>query len=253
VFTSTEHQVTAGGSVTTDFVITVSNGPSTSDNGTTSVVATATAGNTYVLTTNADIVSGGAGNDKIVAKSGTLSAGDNIDGGGGINSLVLSGPGTFDLRAPANLANIQFVDAQEGQAAFGTTIKSTAQKVYLRSGLNVTVNVEPALVDAAIPNPPTITIIGAAGDASTINLASGNDIVTIGSTGETVNGGTGIDMIKVTAATIGATIDGERTFRLGRRHHGDGRQHHEHRNRRSRERRGCLQLHGQRHRRTGGG
>jgi hypothetical protein len=70
------------------------------------------------------------------------------------------------------------------------------------------VNVEAALINAANPNAPTITIVGAADDASTINLASGNDVVTVGSTGETVNGGTGIDTIKVTAATIGAAIDG---------------------------------------------
>jgi plastocyanin len=207
VFTPTEHQVAAGQSVTTNFVLSVSNGPSTSDNGTTSVVATATAGNTYVLTTHADTVAGGANDDKIVAKPGTLSAGDNIDGGGGINSLVLTGHGTFDLRAPASLASIQLVDAQEGQAASGT-IKSTTQTVYLRSGLNATINVEAALINAANPIAPTITIVGVAGDASTINLASGNDVVTVGSTAETVNGGYGIDTIKVTASTIGATIDG---------------------------------------------
>ena len=53
----------------------------------------------------------------------------------------------------------------------------------------------------------TITINGA-GDASVINLASSTDTVTVGSARETIHGGTGNDIIQVTAATVGATIDG---------------------------------------------
>jgi Ca2+-binding RTX toxin-like protein len=77
----------------------------------------------------------------------------------------------------------------------------------LRSGLNVTVNVAAATVNPSNPKAPTITIVGA-NDASVINLASGNDFVTVGSANETVHGGSGNDQIQVTAATIGATIDG---------------------------------------------
>ena len=70
VFTPTEHQVPAGQTVTTNFDISVSNGPSTSDNSTTSVVTTGTHGQIYVLTTTADIVNGGAGNDEISQRAG---------------------------------------------------------------------------------------------------------------------------------------------------------------------------------------
>ncbi len=78
----------------------------------------------------------------------------------------------------------------------------------MRSGFNATVNVsaDPTF-NAANPDPATITIIGAA-NADVINLASGNDIVTLGSTQETAHGGSGNDTFNVTAATIGATIDG---------------------------------------------
>ena len=56
------------------------------------------------------------------------------------------------------------------------------------------------------PNIPTITVIGAANSA-VINLASGNDVVSMGA-GETLNGGSGNDTIMVTAATIGDVING---------------------------------------------
>ncbi len=64
-----------------------------------------------------------------------------------------------------------------------------------------------ATLDAANPRAATITNNGA-DDASVINLAGGNDLVTVGSARETINGGTGNDIIQVTAATIAATIDG---------------------------------------------
>ena len=72
-------------------------------------------------------------------------------------------------------------------------------------GLNATVNVESdASLNANDPKPATITIVGAAND-DTINLGSGNDVVTVGNR-ETVNLGTGNDTIIVNSATIGATI-----------------------------------------------
>ena len=48
----------------------------------------------------------------------------------------------------------------------------------------------------------TITIVGVA-NSDIINLASGNDVVTVGGPTETVNLGSGNDTINVSAATIG--------------------------------------------------
>jgi Ca2+-binding RTX toxin-like protein len=110
------------------------------------------------------------------------------------------------LSVPATLTNVQVVNAQEGQAANGSIV-ATNQSITLRAGLNGTVNVSAATVNASNPKVPTITVNGA-NDSSVINLASGNDIVTLGSANETVNGGTGNDQFQVTAATIGATING---------------------------------------------
>jgi len=166
-----------------------------------------------VLTGTADTVSL-TGNDTIVATSGALSAGDVINGGTGSNTLLLLGAGTFDLSVPTTLTKITTVSAMEGQAAYtpvgGTPIPNESQTLTLRSGLNVTVNVNAApavLLNPADPNPTTITIHGAA-DSSIINLGAGADTVYLGSATETVNGGTGSGSVYGTATTAGAKVVG---------------------------------------------
>jgi hypothetical protein len=149
---------------------------------------------TYTLTTGVDTVSAGAGNDLILASNATLSAGDSINGGGGTNTLKLSGGGTFDLSQPTTLTNVQVVTAQEASGA-------AAQTVVLRNGYTGTIT---AISGAAGSG---ITIIGAA-DSAVINLGTGNDTVTVGATTETIKGGGGSNTFNVTATTIGAKITG---------------------------------------------
>ena len=152
-------------------------------------------GQTFTLTTGSDTVAGGTANNMIMAKTATLTAGDNINGGTAMNTLALQGGGTFDLATPATLTNVAVITAQEGSG-------TTAQTVTLRAGLNATVNV----ADPAVAS-PTITIIGAA-NSDVINLGSGNDTVTLGA-GETVNSGGGNNIFKVASATLGnVTING---------------------------------------------
>jgi len=152
---------------------------------------------------------GGRGNDLFVAASGTLVAGDQINGNGDTDTLGLIGAGLFNLAAPATLANIAFITAQEGQSAYvagGNSFAAQNQVVDLRNGLNAIVNVSPdSTFNPNNPHPAVITIVGA-NNSDTINLASGNDIVTVGSPAETVNLGSGNDTIMVTASTIGAMI-----------------------------------------------
>ena len=175
------------------------------------VTVQAPAGQTFILTKGVDVVQGGPGNNTIVAGSGTLSTGDLINGGtGGTNTLELTGAGTFNLQAPTTLTNVQVITAQEGQAAYSvgsTTYAAQNQIVDLRSGLNATVDVSPAVLNPGNPKPATITIVGAQ-NSDVINLASGNDVVVVGSAAETVHGGTGNDTIEVTSSTIGASING---------------------------------------------
>jgi serralysin len=160
-----------------------------------SIAVTVNPGQTFTLTTGSDTVAGGTANNMIMAKTATLTAGDNINGGTAMNTLALQGGGTFNLATPATLMNVEVITAQEGSG-------TTAQTVTLRAGLNATVNVsDPAVVS------PTITIIGAA-NSDVINLGPGNDTVTLGA-GETVNSGGGNNMFKVASATLGnVTING---------------------------------------------
>jgi len=171
-------------------------------------------GQVFNLTTGADnfVEPAGSSDNTVIATGGTLSAGDDIDpGNGGGNTLALQGAGVFNMTLPATLTDIDTVTAQEGQASYvhdGVTYPSQTQIVDLRSGLDATIEVAPATVNPGSPDTPTITIVGAANDTSTINLATGNDAVTLGSAQETVNGGGGNNTFDVNAATIGATING---------------------------------------------
>jgi hypothetical protein len=150
-------------------------------------VADVVSGPALALTTGADHVTG-TGNDVVIARDSTLSAGDTIDGGPGANTLVLFGGGTFNLAAPTILVDLQTLAAREGHGA-------TAQTVTLRAGLNLAVRVAS---DSSGDANPGITIIGAA-NTDVITLGSGNDTVTLGA-GETVNAGSGVSAITVTAA-----------------------------------------------------
>ena len=168
----------------------------------------------FDLTTGPDsfVEPAGSRDNTVIATGGTLSAGDDINpGNGGTNTLELQGTGVFNFTLPATLADIGTVTAQEGQASYvhnGVTYAGQTQIVDLRSGLDATIDVAPATVNPDNPNAPTITIVGAANDSSTIDLATGKDAVTLGSAQETVNGGGGNNTFYVNTATIGATING---------------------------------------------
>jgi hypothetical protein len=154
------------------------------------------AASTLTLPTNTSIaIDGSTGNDVFVATAGALRAGQQIDGAGGVNTMVLLGGGTFDLRAPSVLNNIQVVSATEGQSA-------AQPGISLRDGTALTLNL------ASAPTNPksSSAVVHGANNSDVINLGSGNDTVYLGGTGETVNGGSGNELFYVTSATIGATI-----------------------------------------------
>ena len=90
----------------------------------------------------------------------------------------------------------------------GVVYQSEVQTVDLRTGMNnVTVQVQPGTPNPNDPAASSITIVGATNNDA-IELGSGDDSVTLGQ-GETVQGGSGSDVILVTATTIsGSTITG---------------------------------------------
>jgi hypothetical protein len=199
--TLTDTDTTAGSDT-----ITVATADSLGNQATASI-AVQLLGQNYTLTTAPATITGTVANDTITATSGTLLSHDHIDGGTGTNTLVLSGGGSFDLGAPAQLADIQIVSAAEGQVATsGGT--SGVQYVYLRDGMNVTLNVASGTPTAGNSNPETITIYGGA-DSSVINLGSGTDNVVLGSATETINvSKTGTALIQGISSQAGALING---------------------------------------------
>ncbi|HEY6434417.1 MAG TPA: calcium-binding protein, partial [Acetobacteraceae bacterium] len=154
---------------------------------------------TFVLPTTPITISAPPVDSVFSAGTGALNAADSLSGVKGFtNTVALTGSGTYDLSALATVTNLTNLTAQEGEGP-------TAQTVILRAAEALTVNV------AADPNngdlSPTITIVGA-NDHDVINLGPGNDVVTLGSKNETVNSGGGDNTFNVTAATIGAVING---------------------------------------------
>ena len=169
----------------------------------------AAAGKIYTLTPVPVTITGGTGNDTFIAGNATLNSLDQLDGGGGANTLKLNGAGSFDLGAPSKLANIQVVQAFEGQAAMATA-PDTRQTVYLRNGVAQAVTVASGTAAAGNTNPETITIYG--GNTDTIKLGGGRDTVVLAGTGEVVTAlAGGHALVQATAALAGARVNGAAT------------------------------------------
>jgi Putative Ig domain len=192
--TGTFSGIAAGTAQTLNLIVTATDtsGLSVSDSFSAAVIIAP-----VYLTRVPTILTGGSQDEIFVATNNILYSGDQITGGTGLNSLELKGGGTFDLRAPTVLNNIQVVDATEGQLAGLPTI-------YLRNGLDLTLNLASAQTDPSSSG----AVIHGANNNDVINFGSGDDTVYLGGTGETVQGGSGLDTYVVTSATIGATIAG---------------------------------------------
>ncbi len=139
---------------------------------------------------------GGAGNDIVIATNGALTSGDVINGGGGTNTLQLSGGGIFNLSVPDIFTNMQVVTVHEGSG-------TAAQTVTLRDGTAMAVNVAAA---ATSPTTAGVTIYGAQ-NKDVISLGAGKDLVYLG-VGETLKGGSGAATVHVTTDTAGNSISG---------------------------------------------
>ena len=139
-------------------------------------------------------VTGSSGNDTVTITAANVKATTSFNGGGGSNTLILDGGGTFRWALPTTLANFSAIDVFEG----------TNQIIKSRAGLAATIDV------GAAPSGATddaITLDGAA-DSAVFNLGAGIDTVNLGSSAETVNGGAGTAIITAKAAAAGALIQG---------------------------------------------
>ena len=65
----------------------------------------------FTLTVGVDTVAGGAADDTVYATSATLSAGDSLKGGAGIDVLELVGSGTFHVDQLASFTGFERISA----------------------------------------------------------------------------------------------------------------------------------------------
>ncbi len=175
---------------------------------------------TWTLHKGIDTINGGStGGNTVIASQGTINYRDSIDPGtGGDNTLVINGPGEFDLTLPTVLTDIQYVDVQTGQYPITTgrgVIWGNRASVFLRDGLDLTVTVTDGTANPANLNPMGVDIVGA-NNADVILLEDNGarNHVVVGSAQETVDAsGAGLteadeNTFDVSATTIGATIIG---------------------------------------------
>lgn len=150
---------------------------------------------TFTLTTGTDNLVGTPYNDTFTAATATLTPGDVIEGNGGLDTLVLSGAGTFDLSAPATLTGITEVVSNPGG------VSGTSQAITLRNGTAFTVRVADASLINGAANSDTVigTSLQTFGGAYTT-------VVHVGGTQETIDVSHAI--VDTSSANAGALLIG---------------------------------------------
>ena len=138
-----------------DTITVVGNGSNsiTTGGGNDTVVVSGTGNNTISVGAGTDIVTAGAGNDRIIIGSGDLDANDRIDGGAGTNTVVISGNG--NVITALNLKNIQNIEFVGTQATVDAAVLNTI------AGLGGSISGSAATTE--------LTITGAGG-ASSVDL-----------------------------------------------------------------------------------
>ncbi|MCC2958629.1 DUF4214 domain-containing protein [Massilia sp. IC2-477] len=93
-------------------------------------IGAGTTAQTYTLTKGLDVITGSAGNDRIIAavdtnnaEVNTLSAVDTIDGGAGVDTLVIAAGTALTTSALANIKNVETIEVQ---AADAITLNTTS-------------------------------------------------------------------------------------------------------------------------------
>ena len=173
---------------------------------------------TYLLAVGPNTIVGADGGDIFQAASGALNSHDSLTGGNGANVLQLTGAGSFDVGAPKVFANIQTINAHEGQAASGTSA-ATNQTLFLRDGTSETVKVAAGAPAAGNSGPETIAIYDGndtdgfvlSTGVDALYLGAGTDTVTLGGAKNSIVAGGGTATINGTALQAVASVVGTAT------------------------------------------
>lgn len=223
------------------------------DASTAEFVATSKAPITFTLTTNADTgvaFTGGGGNDTFNATAASFSAGDSLNGGGGVNTLVMIDGGSTlgGLPAGVKVENIQKVSiSTQGSVGGATAYDMSSFKgleevaISAAGGVNLKLGAGARAVSVA-NNTAAVTVTG--NDVTSLNLANtkqaatlvnatadhdlalgltevGNAATITDATAKTVNlkvnafeGGKGSDINLATANATSLNIDSGAAFHL---------------------------------------
>jgi Ca2+-binding RTX toxin-like protein len=161
----------------------------TDDSGT--YAAPAAGANTFVLTTGNDSFSDGSAVDnEIRGTASTLNNGDQLDGGGGTDALVLYGAGTYRLDSLAQFEGMEEVRLVNG-------INATTD-LYLRDG-----------VDLFVTGSSQRDYFYLGTGKETINAGGGSDFFWAYSNddldGDVLDGGAGTDYIRLQTSSVDLT------------------------------------------------
>ncbi len=157
-----------------------------------------------------DSVSAGAGNDVIVVDGDNALAGDKIDGGTGIDRLLLNG----DYAAGLTLAPLPntgaVVNVEEIDLADGNSYKLTLNDATNTAGLTVDgsalTGANTLILDGGAETKSSLTAFGGAGDDS-IAGGKGNDLLLGGAGADSLTGGGGTDTVSYAGSAAGVTVD----------------------------------------------
>jgi len=169
----------------------------------------------------ADIIQAGEGNDTILVNKGDLFAsGESIDGGAGIDKLVVGDNDMGNLPFLA-IANMEELDLASGVTAITLNAAQLADFDTIKSldgsGARFSINAASAgtysLAGKTITGIVTLngssgadTLIGSSGD-DTLNGNAGDDRLNGGAGADTLNGGDGFDTVSYADATAAVSID----------------------------------------------
>ncbi|MBF0270109.1 MAG: FecR domain-containing protein [Alphaproteobacteria bacterium] len=164
----------------------------------------------------ADHLAGGSGNDVFVLAASDVAAGELIDGGGGSDSLYLTGSNDLRQATLSGLESLVFA----GEATARLLGSQTAQLQTIAGNANVNTVIVEALAGTSVSlahfafdswsvGSDALSLVGAAGSETLIGTSQRDTI--IGGTGaDTLLGGGGSDIFLLSSDDIaaGETIDG---------------------------------------------
>jgi len=177
----------------------------------------ATVAQTFTLTTGTDNLVATAGDDTITAGAGTLTAGDVIDGGAGVDTLNVTITGTAPAQSATSLKNVEIINITASPNPgtvdmTGVTGVTAINNSSSANGATVTVSNVGNVVNSTITNSQTATTVNyttaavaGTADASTVTLSgvsAGSSYVTAGvETITLVSGGSAANVL----GTLGTT------------------------------------------------